>query len=81
MEYRLRLVCFVTNCMYCSQDNREFTHVRQQRQDDGYQYNIINPIAQNKRIIKSISGEWSFRRRPGSVDEGKMYIFTSCKVR
>ena len=57
MEYRLRLVCFVTNCMYCSQDNREFAHVRRQRQDaDGYQYNIINPIAQNKRIIKSISG-------------------------
>jgi hypothetical protein len=21
MEYRLRLVCFVTNCMYCSEDN------------------------------------------------------------
>ena len=29
-------------------DIREFTHVRRQRQDDGYQYNIINPIAQKK---------------------------------
>ena len=34
---------------------REFTHVRRQHQDDGYQYNIINPIAQKKLIIKSIS--------------------------
>jgi hypothetical protein len=24
-------------------NNRDFTHVRRQRQDDGYQYNIINP--------------------------------------
>jgi hypothetical protein len=40
----------------CQTNNREFTHVRRQRQDDSYQYNIINPIAQNKWIIKSISG-------------------------
>jgi hypothetical protein len=34
----------------------EFTHVRRQRQDDSYQYNVINPIAQNKWIIKSLAG-------------------------
>jgi hypothetical protein len=27
-----------------------------QRQDDGYQYNVINPIRQKKCIIKSIAG-------------------------
>ena len=32
---------------------REFTNVRRQRQDVGYQYNDINPIAQKKLIIYS----------------------------
>jgi hypothetical protein len=35
---------------------REFTNVRRRRQDDGYQYNDLNPIAQNKLIFKSIAG-------------------------
>ena len=36
--------------------NREFTNVRRRRQDDGYQYNDINPIVQKKWIIKSLAG-------------------------
>ena len=40
---------FNADFMYYSvSGNREFTYVRRQRQDDGYQYNVINPIAQNK---------------------------------
>jgi hypothetical protein len=35
---------------------REFTNVRRRRQDDGYQYNDINPITKKKRIIKSLVG-------------------------
>jgi hypothetical protein len=35
---------------------REFTNVRWRRQDDGFQYNNINPIAQKKWIIKSLVG-------------------------
>ena len=33
------------------EDNREFTNVRRRRQNDGYQYNNINPIAEKKWII------------------------------
>jgi hypothetical protein len=48
---------FNADFMYYSvSGNREFTYVRRQRQDDGYQYNVINPIAQKKLIIKRIAG-------------------------
>ena len=57
--------------------NGKFTHVRRRRQADCYQYNGINPVAQNKYIIKRLLLH-AFTRRPSVVDNAKIHIFASC---
>ncbi len=46
---------------------RDLTHVRRRHQDDCYQYNDINPTAQKKYIIKSLTPVNTLFKRCGPL--------------
>ena len=58
--------------------NRNLTRVRRQRQNDCYQYNNINLIAQKKYIIKSLTVVYKSSKRCGQRQNA--YSHVSCNT-
>jgi hypothetical protein len=56
IEHRSSHLISMQQATHVLNGNREFTHVRRWCQDDRYQYNHINPIAQTKWIIRRPAG-------------------------
>ncbi len=54
--------------------NRDLTHVRRRRKDDCYQYNDINPIAQKKYIIKSVTAVYKSSKRCGQGQNAYFHV-------